>query len=163
MRILLAMALLSTLTGCVGLAVGSFGTLEAKKTDFSLNDQRGKLGFSVKEAETYTTEQVVELWGDPDSVAEKGNCTVYSYHDGLSWSGVGAFVGVVPLPLLVPSGKDETKIYFVDGRSVAAVSEYGEVTHAFGYVCGSNECGFNYGAANTEALKNAEVTECSEI
>jgi hypothetical protein len=158
MRIFLVFTSALLLTGCVGLAVGSFGTFENSE-EFTPEPERNQFGFGG--ATSYTTERVIELWGQPNESYKEGACTVYSYHDGLNWSGVGVFVLVVPVPLLVPSGKDEVRIYFRDNQRVAAVSEYGEVTSMFGYMCGSNECEFLAGAVNTDQTRKVSVTWCS--
>ena len=158
MRFILVLLPLFMLTGCAGLAVGSFGTFENKRENFTLESERNEFGFGI--SEPYSTERVIELWGKPDESYQEGLCTVYSYHDGFSWSGVGAFVLIIPIPLMVPSGNDEVRIYFRDNQSVAAVSEYGEVTGMFGYMCGSNECGFHAGAVNTGKTRKVDVAWC---
>lgn len=77
-----------------------------------------------------------------------------------NWSGIGAFVVIVPIPLVIPSGHDETKFYFIDNASVAAITEYGEVTSMFGYMCGSNECGFKAGPVNSDKTRKVTVDWC---
>jgi hypothetical protein len=158
MRILIVILSFFWLTGCVGLAVGSYGTFESQKDSFHLTEQRNKQGYGDKV--TYTKEQVISLWGEPDEITTNGSCDVLSYYDGYNWSGVGAFVLIVPIPLALPSGADETKIYFKNNQSVKLISEYGEITGMFGYMCGSNECGFKAGAVNTDKTRVVPITWC---
>ena len=160
MRIILTLILTLHLSGCVGLAVGSYGTFENKKDNFTLSVERNKFGFATN-SQVYSEEQLIKLWGEPNEKYTEGNCSVLSYHDGYNWSGVGAFVLIVPIPLVVPSGKDETKFYFINNQSVAAISEYGEIVSMFGYMCGSNECGFKAGSVNTDKPRKITASWCN--
>ncbi|WP_345552539.1 hypothetical protein [Microbulbifer aestuariivivens] len=143
MRIIILICLTQLLTGCIGLAVGTFGTFESKQENTSL-----------------TKDEIIASRGHPDTISTLGKCEVITYYDGYSWSGVGAFVVVIPIPIFLPSGHDETRYYFIDGKSVAQVTEYGEVTGALGYACGSNECGFSAGPVNTDKIRKVEVNWC---
>ena len=158
MRILIVLISFLFLTGCVGLAVGSYGTFEYQKENFNLADKRLEQGNGDRKS--YTKEEVISLWGKPDQVNANGGCEVLTYHDGYTWSGVGAFILIVPVPLALPSGNDETKIYFKNNQSIRLTSEYGEMTGMFGYMCGSNECGFKAGAVNTDKSRTIPVTWC---
>lgn len=143
MRIIIIICLTQLLTGCVGLAVGTFGTFERKE-----------------ELPTLTKESLISKNGEPDKISIVGKCEVFTYYDGYNWSGAGAFVLIVPLPVLLPTGNDESRYYFKNGKSVAVVSEYGEVTGALGYMCGSNECKGLAGRVNTDQTREIEVTWC---
>lgn len=134
------------LSGCVGLAVGSFGTFES--------------GNDVQPHFSKTREEIIKERGVPDATKRVGTCDVLTYNDGWSWSGVGAFVVFLPIPLIVPSGNDEEKIYIKDGRTVGEVSEYGEVTGMLGFMCGDNECGFRAGPVNRDKTRKAAVPWC---
>ncbi|RCU48731.1 MULTISPECIES: hypothetical protein [Corallincola] len=160
MRVVFILLFVLHLSGCVGLAVGSYGTFENKKEDFTVSSERNKFDFGARK-QAYTQEQLIELWGNPDDSYTEGKCTVLSYHDGYNWSGVGAFVFIIPIPLAVPSGNNETKLYFINNQSVAATTEYGEVIGMFGYMCGSNECGFNAGPVDSDKARKVSVDWCS--
>lgn len=159
MRILLIISAALTLSGCVGLAVGSYGTFENKQEQFQLSDKRNEFK-RFSEPKSYNKELVLTLWGQPDEIKQTGACETLIYHDGYTWSGIGAFVLIVPIPLAVPSGYDETRIYLRDGKTVGSVSEYGEITSMFGYMCGSNECDFNVGAVNQDKTRKVDITWC---
>jgi hypothetical protein len=158
MRILVVLISLLFLSGCIGLSVGSYGTFESKKESFNLLEQRNEQGYG--ENKSYSKEEVISLWGKPDKISTNGSCDVLTYHDGYNWSGVGAFVLIVPIPLALPTGNDETKIYFKNNQSIKLTSEYGEITGMFGYMCGSNKCGFHAGAVNTDKTRIIPVTWC---
>jgi hypothetical protein len=134
------------MSGCVGLAVGTFGTFESGKEVGSRFSETREMLFSAR--------------GAPDSVESHGRCETLIYQHGWSWSGVGAFLGFVPVPLLVPSGYDEERLYLRDGRTVGEVSEYGEVTGMLGFMCGDNQCEFEAGRVNRDQRRKAAVPWC---
>ncbi len=158
MRILLVFILAIVLSGCAGLAIGTYGTYESKRDTFGLSNERNQLSYTKKPS--YTKEEVISLWGEPDEIGADGLCDIFTYHDGYNWAGVGAFILIIPIPLVLPSGHDETKIYFKENQSIKLTSEYGETTGMFGYMCGSNECGFYAGSVNTDLTRKIPVTWC---
>lgn len=139
--LLLSVALLD---GCAGVAVATYGTKESASTDFVLAAERNKFSFS-REPVSYTAADVVARWGEPDAVEAFADCEVLVYEDGVEWSGAGAFVGVVPVPLAVPTGRYKNRFYARAGGVVGLVREYGEIDRMAGYTCGSNECGTTAG------------------
>lgn len=147
------------LQGCVGLAVGTYGTFEDEKTSVNITSERNKFNYGAS-ATALTKEALISSWGEPDAITQVGSCEVVTYHDGYSWSGVGAFIVFFPIPLVVPTGHDENRFYFVNGKSVGLITEYGEVTGALGYMCGSNECKGLAGPVNTEKPRQVEVKWC---
>ena len=162
MNRLLVLVMCFFLAGCAGLAAGTYGKHEIGKTEFGLRPERNEFSFSV---ETYSPDQVIVLWGEPDEKQTRGICTVFGYENGTSWSGGGVFVGIVPVPLVVPSGNYWNYIYFKDQKSVGAVVEYGEVKDAVGVTCGSNECGGIAGdAGNSPEMSASEfVAEWCDV
>jgi len=129
------------LSGCLGLAVGTYGKHERLTTSFALT--KGKNSFrDFAQPGNYSEADIIRLWGKPDEIASNDYCRVLEYHEGLSWAGVGAFVIAVPVPLLFPSGHYDNSFYLKDGRCVGLVSQYGEVSKAFGYIWADNGGGF---------------------
>lgn len=153
------LCLATLLQGCVGLSVGTFGTFERKYDLVEVSNKKNQF-FETSDQKKLTKEHLISLWGEPDNTAQIGRCEVVTYYDGYNWSGVGALLGIVPLPILVPSGKEENRFYFIDGRSVGTVSEFGELTSLFGYMCGSNECSWHFGAANKDKTRKAKIDWC---
>ncbi len=129
-----------SLGGCVAVAAGTFGKHKMAREDFGLAGERNEFTFFPPE-NPYAEADVLALWGRPDERSSEGSCSILVYEDGTSWAGAGVFVGPVPVPAMVPSGKYRNYIYLRDGRVVGAVQEYGEVSSAVGASCGSNECG----------------------
>jgi len=140
---------LALLTSCVGLAVGTYGTKEWPREKFSLANERNRFSFEQRQ-HPYSQDQVIELWGEPDEVQEYEGCEVLVYENGTSWAGVGAFVGVVPVPAMVPTGKYENRIYLLNGETRGLIQEYGEADRGVGYMCGSDDCEALYGQQQNE-------------
>jgi len=158
-RVLAIISTVLSLSGCVGLAVGTYGTFENKEESFSISSEKNSFEYSTS-AETLTKEQLVSTWGEPDQISMVGSCEVVAYNDGFSWSGVGAFLVIIPIPLLAPSGYDENRFYFINGQAVGLVTEYGEVTGGLGYMCGSNECSGLAGEVNKDKTRQIQVPWC---
>ncbi len=87
----------------------------------------------------------------PAAMERIDQCEVLTFRQGLRWSGVGAFIGVVPVPLMMPTGRHVSSVFVREGRVVGTVTEHGEVRSAVGYLCGSNACGFVAGPVNRDA------------
>ncbi len=139
-KLLLLSIAVSTLSGCAGIAVATYGKHELAHTHFCLAKGKNNTSCYEPPENGYTHTEVTSLWGAPDKIEKLNNCTVYYYDNGVSWSGGGAFVGFVPVPLVAPTGNYYNRIYFNSKRSVGLIQEYGEVKHAAGAMCGSNEC-----------------------
>lgn len=142
------------LSGCVGVAVATYGKKELVRTDFYLAEQRNQFSFEKRDTQ-YTEEEIIDSWGEPDSVDNFNECKVLIYKDGTSWAGAGAFVGVLPVPLAVPTGSYKNRFYLKNNFAMGLIQEYGEVDRAVGYTCGSNECGASTGEKVNEPRINA--------
>jgi hypothetical protein len=140
------------LNGCVGVAAGTYGKHQLAKDKFGLLPERNEFSFASR---TYTEDEVIALWGEPDSRETKGACTVLGFKAGTSWSGAGLFVGLAPVPLVLPSGNYWNYIYTRGQTTVGAVVEYGEVKKTVGVMCGSNECSGGAGEAGNAPEQDA--------
>ncbi len=139
------------LSGCAGFGVGTFGTHENFHSKFELKPERNKTAYFG--SKQYTKEQIIALWGEPDKTGVRDGYNFITYYNVYNWSGVGAFVVILPIPLIAPSGHKEQTFYFEGSRAVGFVTEYGEVISAFGFFCGSNECKFIAGRAGNGIVK----------
>lgn len=160
-KLFIIIALLPWLTGCVGLAAGTYGTFQAIDTSPNIGSSKNQFSYAPQ-AQPLTKAQLLSSWGTPDETYQSGSCEVLSYYDGYTWSGFGVFLGILPIPLLVPSGHDENRFYFKNGTTVAVVKEYGEVVSAYGYLCGSNQCGAVFGPVNTQLVREQSLAECND-
>ena len=147
------------LQGCVGLAAGTYGKHEVEYDRIAFQDQRGGLGGVVRPG-GYTRSEVIELWGLPDSIREEGECDVLVYARGVSWAGVGVFLGFFPIPIAVPTGRYYVRLYLRDESVVRVVQETGDVGSVMGYMCGSNECAWLFGRNPTAQEKRVDVDWC---
>ncbi|XZZ69237.1 hypothetical protein ACJJIB_13205 [Microbulbifer sp. JMSA008] len=134
------------------MAVGTYGKKEWARTEFSLGNERNQFSFEKRDS-PYSEIEIIERWGNPDSVDQFEYCKVLIYKDGTSWAGAGAFVGVVPVPLAVPTGTYKNRFYLRNNTAVGLIQEYGEIDRAVGYTCGSNECA----ASSGEKVNEPEV------
>ena len=159
MKIIIILVAVNFLNACAGLAVGTYGKFEQSQNEF-VTHEKGKFTPSIHGMHL-SEKELVALWGKPTEVYTDGQCQVLSYKSGLSWTGVGAFVIFVPVPLLVPTGQHQKKFYFRDGKSVGLVKSYGQVKSALGFMCGSNECKSYAGRVNYPENRNAITNWCS--
>ena len=139
------------ISSCGGLALGTYGTHEHLRTNFKLDQNKNQLQHF--KSEKYTKDSIISLWGKPDATGVDGSHNTITYYNGKNWSGVGAFIAVVPVPLIIPSGNKKQTFYFKNNQCVGLVQEYGEVKSAFGFMCGSNECKFVAGRTDNGKVK----------
>lgn len=163
MRLLIFLILLPLLQGCAGLAVMTFGTFESDMGEhIRIEDKRNsyKQFFIIYEGNNPSKQEVVNSWGKPNISETYGKCEVLTYYDGYTWGGAGLFLLVIPIPILLPSGHNENRLYFIDGEFVRMVSEYSEIKNAYGYLCGSNECEWIKGKADLERIEKINIDWC---
>ncbi len=148
------MSVLSSLQlGCVGLAVGTFDETEIGGSSFDLRPNLYWMIITPHD-KRYTQAEIVGLWGEPTRATRHGQCDVLVYRDGLNWSGVWAYVLVVPIPIGIPTSSNETRIYLRDGLSVGMVAEQTENDFTLGFMCGEMDCGFL--AGRVDAFQGVE-------
>jgi len=150
--------------GCVGLVVGTFDESEIGGTGFELHADR-HWAFQVPQERRYTKVEIIGIWGEPREATRHQDCEVLVYRDGLSWSGLWAYVLFVPVPIGVPTSTSEIRIYLREDRSVGIVAEGTANDFSFGFMCGELICGFLGGRVNAfTALENppkrAKVAWC---
>ena len=103
--------------------------------------------FDYKEKNhNYSKSDVVEAWGQPDSKDLIGNTEYWQYkQDSLAWAGIIPMV-VIPIPLVVPVGKNSVTLGFAGDELISATSQDREGSLA---VCGmfliDHPSGFKFG------------------
>lgn len=148
------------LSGCVGLFVGTYGTFEVPQ-NAHLPEKGSRPDPNLySPSVAYSRGRLIEFLGEPDATRNYKACEILVYRDGWRWSGVGAFVLVIPVPILMPIGHQETRIYIREGFTVGSVSQHGGITGGLGPVCGSNECAFLAGPVDRDHQRKAEVPWC---
>lgn len=160
MRVFIILLILSQLSGCVGFAVGTYGTFEYRSENFILEEQPNQLGFGASK-ESYSQEKIIAAWGKPDVQYTENKCSVLSYYNGYNWSGFGAFAVIFPIPFVIPSSRNETRFYFIDNKSVAVITEGGKITSMLGYICSSHLCGFQAGPINANIPRKVTIDQCN--
>ena len=86
-----------------------------------------------------TTEWLLDTWGEPDEIVRDADSGErWTYDRGLRWNGL-AFVVGVPIPLILPVGRESDTFLAKDGvvESVDRVRRY-NVGHLFGLFWGED-------------------------
>lgn len=150
-----------SLPACVGLAAGTIVKKEAVSVEFSLASERNQFLYHVRETpqSRYSKAGVLALWGKPDSFESHIDCKVLVYNDGTSWVGAGAYVGVLPVGVVLPKGKYKNRFYVRNGAVLGLTQEYAEVDRSVGYMCGSNACEWSAGEKANEPRIDPETAK----
>ena len=112
--ILLALPIVAT--GCLGVAFtgNHYGTTSTP----SVGSKPGHL-LEVSNERVLAAADVRRAWGEPDEVTFRGDGSeIWTYRGGLRWNGVLLLVVVVPVPLLVPVGREQVSLTIRGGVAV---------------------------------------------
>jgi len=121
----LLLALLIASSGCLGVA--SFGNHSGSTSAPGISSKPGRL-LDGSAAHVVSDTELRSAWGEPDEVTILGDGTErWTYVGGLRWNGVVLFAAIIPIPLLVPVGRELVTIRFRGGEA------------AFGEAIGSEE------------------------
>lgn len=86
---------------------------------------------------TYSREEIVELWGEPNSKYIRDRIEYWKYQNEIGFSGV--LVGIIiPIPIMLPTGYRHTVLSF-DANYLESISyEISDITH--GIFCALSIC-----------------------
>ncbi len=105
-RKLLLSAICFSLSACVGYMSFGNGDKEYQNGQFGLG---GKGFVNEYKPETLTADQLIEVWGQPDKKYSDNDFEIWRYNkSGLAWAGIMPVIVIIPIPLLVPTGKHYT-------------------------------------------------------
>lgn len=133
-------------SGCVG--VGPITTITSTEKVGSSSyarvcpvpDRVGELtSCKAEDAKTYTAEKIIGIWGKPKSRGMKGDEEYLIYNRSIAWRGLLGFV-VVPIPLLLPVGHNQTTFLFEQNSLIQTDYESSKSNIA---VCGLHSEGPN--------------------
>jgi len=98
----------------------------------------------------YTSEWLRKYWNNPDRVSHGvGSEEIWTYKSRRVWEGAVPFV-IVPIPLVLPVGREKVCLTLRDGRVVSAsTTESYAIGGTFGYIPNPNGGG-SFGAWNWE-------------
>ena len=88
---------------------------------------------STSDAALVTKESVLARWGEPKTRDIREGKEFLLYNDGLAWRGLVVMV-IVPIPLMLPVGRNEVTLVFLNGRLVEVAKE--GAGSSFGAACG---------------------------
>lgn len=92
-----------------------------------------------EEARFLTVENFKSLWGEPKSYGSEEGQEYFVYNRSLAWRGVLVFI-IIPIPLLLPVGHNETTLFFEHGKLIRTIREEFKSNAA---VCGLHSEGPN--------------------
>lgn len=133
------------LSGCVGVATMHNPEKKHEELNFKLMG-RGFLFDYQEKNHNYSKSDVIEIWGKPDNKEVRGSVEYWRYkQEGLAWAGVIPMI-VIPIPLVVPVGRNSVTLGFNGNELVSATSQYRDGSLA---VCGvflmDQPSGFKFG------------------
>jgi hypothetical protein len=134
------------LSGCVGFGVFYKAPEEIKIDTVKIsNGLRGEIYDYGVTPTSYTKADIRQVWGEPDAITLTGGTEKWLYKGKLSWGGVMVIAIVVPVPILVPVGRDSTELIFTGELLTGVVTDREK---RFSFFCGpvmngGKECGFS--------------------
>lgn len=133
MKRIATLALLITLSSCIGFIAHGRSTRQIEQP-YLTQERR-----SVKYPEnnhSYTPTDVEQLWGAPDkkkTISPNTEAWVYNDNSELRWTGIILLAVLIPVPIMVPTGRDGTELYFERGRLESAVIK--KYKYGYFFVC----------------------------
>lgn len=131
MRNILVLGMCLLLSACAGVLVMHNPKVTQDSQQLKLMG-RGYISVG-KEQVSYQKADVRQAWGEPDSKKIKGEIEYWRYEqNGLAWAGLVPVL-VIPIPLVVPVGKNGATLGFSGDELVSAVRQDRDVA---GGMCG---------------------------
>ncbi|EOQ94828.1 hypothetical protein LEP1GSC195_0925 [Leptospira wolbachii serovar Codice str. CDC] len=143
--------------------VGRIAHKEYVKHSFEITDKKNSFEWpkDFRNPPSYTKEDIIDKWGEPSKTGIYNNCNYIAYRDGFTWNIIGAVIFILPVPILIfPTGFDEKKIYFIDGKSFVYSQNSLQDTHFFGYFCGDRDCKLQFGKTYRYSENEAKLLKC---
>jgi len=101
----------------------------------------------AEKAGSLTTEQLIAMWGEPKLHEIKEGQESLTYNRSIAWRGLFGIVIIIPIPLLLPVGHNETTFFFENNKLIHITSEQYKSSLA---VCGYHSSGPNGFGCKTE-------------
>lgn len=130
-KIFVVLCSLFTLNACVGVGMIHERT-DSDDANLALKKERGFIYKQLGQPQV-KKEDALRTWGLPEKMGNEGQAEVWEYRRELAWSGPFVVLGFIPIPLVVPVGYRNTRLYFTDDLLTKVVREFGAPT---GVVCG---------------------------
>jgi len=84
-------------------------------TTFGVGQQTGEYGAPHDQDSKITRDDILAKWGKPKRKYTENDREYWAYNHSLAWRGAVVWI-IVPIPLLVPAGFNETVVEF-DGNN----------------------------------------------
>ncbi|WP_244279895.1 hypothetical protein [Leptospira brenneri] len=143
--------------------IARIGSTEWVDESFEITEERKKFknATDFRNPPVYSKADIIAKWGEPSKSGTDKVCDYIAYRDGFEWTFIGAAIWIIPIPVLIlPTGFDYVKIYFKDEKSVGLTKPHYDTTHAIGYGCGDNSCGFARGRTSDYRYRKQKPTVC---
>ncbi len=152
--VVLVVSISLLVTGCVGAGPITTGTITQTVPIQTLGLPSAKFRFKVcphpreigelsyckaAEAQSFTMERVLSMWGQPKSRGIKDGQEYLTYNRSVAWRGLMVFI-IIPIPLLFPIGHNQTTLFFEHNQLTRTTFEYGKSNIA---LCGYHSTGPN--------------------
>lgn len=123
------------LSACIG--AGPVTTTVASGSSCPSKEVGHLVACPPKDIEGVTRGDVLTMWGKPKSSGKDGAQEYLIYNKDIAWRGLLVFV-LVPIPLMLPVGHNQTTLFFENDHLVRSTSEYGQAHIA---LCGMHSEG----------------------
>ena len=166
MRIVAAVIAVSLTSGCAFLVTEREAVqpvdkhyLSSRRATFDCSAGLTNVATPVPTAKPISKQQMRHAWGEPDEIQVGTNTERWLYKKDRLWTGIWGAVVVIPIPLLVPTGRERMAIDF-EGDQVSSVKVFYQ--HGSGGGCSLIPIpagdGIFFGCDSVEATADAELT-----
>lgn len=147
-RTIVTIGLATFLSGCIGIVTLHNPEIERDDLNFKLAG-RGFISDYNEVNYRYTKSQLLGAWGAPNNVTRNGDIEYLQYKQrGLAWAGIVPVV-IIPLPLVVPVGKNGVIFGFNNEQLISVKSQS---RHGILALCGmflmDEPSGFKFGCVS---------------
>lgn len=129
MRWLLIAICFMQLSGCFGFGFYHQGEDAFPPTSLSRRERGEVFGphYDGRRNQPYAKDEVLQVWGKPDTRLVSESNEIWTYHRELGFS--GPMIGVLfPIPLVVPVGYRDTRLHFSGNTLTKVVLERGRLS-----------------------------------
>jgi hypothetical protein len=132
-RLFLLLTALVFFQGCIG--AGVIGNITATIQNPLIGPEKGTLRPENGNQPWINSDELIRYWGPPDKVKMIApGLEIWKYNFGLRWNGVGIMAVILPVPLMLPVGRNFIEFKVKDNRIIEAKTKNGWIR--LGALCG---------------------------
>ncbi len=158
-KLFLLLTTLVFLQGCIG--AGVIGNVTATIQNPLIGPEKGTLRPENGNQPWINADELIRYWGPPDKVKMIApGLEIWKYNFGLRWNGIGIMAVVLPVPIMLPVGRNFIEFKVKDNRIIEAKTVNGWIR--LGALCGYIIVPENPGwVCGVHAIKKGEEAENS--